>query len=123
MQEDYLRILRYFRFVARISPDPSQHPPDTEEALRENMKGLSGVSGERIWIELKQILSSKHAGTLMETMIRLGMGPYIGLAEDLDMTEFKAVWQRASSQQIKLYPVTLLSALLSSDEAVRLEEL
>lgn len=119
MQEDYLRILRYFRFCARIAPDPSKHEPDTEEALRENMKGLSGVSGERIWIELKQILSSKHAGPLMEAMLRLGMGPHIGLIGDLNMAEFRTVWERASDQQIPLYSVTLLSSLLQCDEDVR----
>ena len=118
MQEDYLRILRYFRFCARISPDPNVHEPDTEEALRENMEGLSRISGERIWIELKQILSTRHAGPLLETMLRLGVAPYIGLRENPNVKEFKAIWERATSNNVTLQPITLLAALLESEEAV-----
>ena len=118
MQEDYLRILRYFRFCARISPDPNVHEPYTEEALRENMEGLSRISGERIWIELKQILSTRHAGPLLETMLRLGVAPYIGLRENPNVKEFKAIWERATSNNVTLQPITLLAALLESEEAV-----
>ena len=118
MQEDYLRILRYFRFCARISPDPNVHEPDTEEALRENMEGLSRISGERIWIELKQILSTRHAGPLLETMLRLGVAPYIGLRENPNVKEFKAIWEKATSNNVTLQPITLLAALLESEEAV-----
>jgi tRNA nucleotidyltransferase (CCA-adding enzyme) len=118
MQEDYLRILRYFRFCARISPDPNLHEPDTEAALRENMEGLSRISGERIWLELKQILSNRHAGPLLETMLRLGIAPYIGLGEDPNVKEFKVIWERAKNNNLELLPITLLSALLDSEGAV-----
>lgn len=118
MQEDYLRILRYFRFCARISNDPNVHEPDTEEALRENMSGLSRISGERIWLELKQILSTRHAGTLLETMLRLGIAPYIGLGENPNVKEFKVIWERARTNDVQLQPVTLLAALLDSEEDV-----
>lgn len=119
MQEDYLRILRYFRFCARISPDPRKHDPDTEEAIKENIAGLSGVSGERIWIELKLILNNQHAGPLLETMLRLGIGPQVGLPDDLDIEEFKSVWERTSTKEIRLQPVSLLTSLLKSEEDVR----
>lgn len=118
MQEDFLRILRYFRFCARISPDPNVHEPDTEEALRENMEGLSRISGERIWIELKQILGTRYAGPLLETMLRLGIAPYIGLGENPNVKEFKVIWERTRNNDIQLQPITLLSALLDSEEAV-----
>ena len=118
MQEDYLRILRYFRFCARISPDPNLHEPDTEQALLENMEGLSRISGERIWLELKQILSNRHAGPLLETMLRLGIAPHIGLGNNPSLKEFKVIWERAKNNDIKLLPITLLAALLDSEEAV-----
>lgn len=118
MQEDYLRILRYFRFCAKISTDPNVHEPDTEEALRENMEGLSRISGERIWIELKQILSSRYAGPLLETMIRLGIAPHIGLGTKPNVKEFNFIWNRAKSNDIQLLPISLLSALLDTEEDV-----
>lgn len=118
IQEDYLRILRYFRFCARISPDPNVHEPDTEEAIRENIEGLSRISGERIWLELKQILSNRHAGTLLETMLRLGIGPHIGLGDKPNMEEFRLVLERARSNNIQLQPISLLASLLDSEEAV-----
>jgi len=114
MQEDYLRILRYFRFCARISEDPSKHDLDMEDAIEKNIAGLAGVSGERIWIELKKILSTEYAGPLLETMLRLGIGPHIGLIDALDMEEFKSVWERTSSKEIRLQPVSLLTSLLKT---------
>ena len=119
MKEDYLRILRYFRFCARFSADPSSHSPATQGAIRENVAGLSGVSGERIWSELTKILKSRHAGSLLETMLRLGMGPHIGLPDDLNLEEFMTVWKRTSSNEIRLQPVSLLASLLKSEEDVR----
>lgn len=118
IQEDYLRILRYFRFCGRISSDPNIHEPDNEAAIRENMEGLSRISGERIWLELKQILSNRFAGPIFETMLRLGMAPYIGLGEDINVKEFNTIWERAKSNNVQLLPITLLASLIDSEEAV-----
>jgi tRNA nucleotidyltransferase/poly(A) polymerase len=41
VQEDYLRILRYFRFYGRIASSPDAHDPDTIEAIRNNVAGMS----------------------------------------------------------------------------------
>ena len=82
------------------------------------MEGLSRISGERIWLELKQILSNRHAGPLLETMLRLGIAPHIGLGNNPSLKEFKVIWERAKNNDIKLLPITLLAALLDSEEAV-----
>ena len=37
-----------------------------------------GISGERIWMELKKILTGEHAAPIIRVMIESGMGPYIG---------------------------------------------
>lgn len=52
--EDYLRILRWFRFQARYgttAPDAA-----TLAAITEGVPGLAGLSAERVWSELKRIL-------------------------------------------------------------------
>ncbi len=53
--EDYLRILRFFRFHARYAAVP----PDSvvETALRGGIPGLANLSVERIWKELALILT------------------------------------------------------------------
>lgn len=56
IEEDYLRILRYFRFHGRLSVS-GVHDPSCLEAIRTNHKGLEQISGERIRSEMIQILS------------------------------------------------------------------
>lgn len=56
IREDYLRVLRYFRFHAwygRAEPDP-----DALAACRAGAAGTAGLSGERIWQELSRILAA-----------------------------------------------------------------
>lgn len=52
--EDYLRILRFFRFHATYATTP----PDAEalQACREASGGVEKLSGERVWQELSRIL-------------------------------------------------------------------
>lgn len=56
IKEDFLRILRYFRFYGRIAKSPNEHDIDTIKAIKENMTGLQGISGERVWTELKVVI-------------------------------------------------------------------
>lgn len=56
-REDYLRILRLFRFMSQFGfPEDSIHKGAYIAAM-DNREGLSKISGERIWEELKKILS------------------------------------------------------------------
>ena len=58
IQEDYLRILRYFRFFSLYSKN--NYDPDTIKSIKQNIDGLNKVSNERIFDELKKILSLKN---------------------------------------------------------------
>ncbi|MGE3303252.1 MAG: CCA tRNA nucleotidyltransferase, partial [Hyphomonadaceae bacterium] len=68
IREDYLRILRFFRFFAwygRGDPDP-----DGLAACAELRAGLAQLSAERVWKETKKLLSAadpRAAFTAMET--------------------------------------------------------
>lgn len=75
--EDYLRILRYFRFYGRIVPCDGRHDEPTLEAIREHAKGLQGISVERIWAEMGKILVGKHAPHLLQLMYDLGVAKHI----------------------------------------------
>ena len=61
--EDYLRVLRFFRFHARYASGP----PDAEAlaVIRAAVPGLARLSAERVWSELKRILTGPDpAGTV-----------------------------------------------------------
>ena len=69
--EDYLRILRFFRFQARYG----QQPPDAETvaALRGGIDGLARLSPERVWSEFKRILVAPDPVGSVRLMAELGV--------------------------------------------------
>ena len=75
--EDYLRILRYFRFQGRLA-EPTWDK-DTLQAIKKHAKGLSGVSAERIWAEMGKALSGQNVASLVSTMHKTGVAQVIGL--------------------------------------------
>ena len=85
--EDYLRVLRYFRFYARFGGDAPD--AETAEALRAGARCLDGLSGERVGGELRKILASGDARTLV-LMRELGVLDAI-YAGDWDVDAY-GVW-------------------------------
>lgn len=78
IKEDFLRILRYFRFYGRIATSADNHDPETLKTIANNAEGLQRISGERIWVELKKILQGNFAGELMKTILDCKIAPHIG---------------------------------------------
>ena len=58
IQEDYLRILRYFRFFNKYSK--VEHDPHIIRSIKKYINGLNKISKERIFDELKKILILKN---------------------------------------------------------------
>ena len=56
IQEDYLRILRYFRFYLNYSKQ--HHQPEIITKIKKNIAGISKISAERLIDELKKITKS-----------------------------------------------------------------
>ncbi|XP_050521210.1 CCA tRNA nucleotidyltransferase 1, mitochondrial isoform X2 [Daktulosphaira vitifoliae] len=110
ISEDYLRILRYFRFYGRLADTPNNHDKDILDAIKEQGDGLKQISGERIWSELSKILEGNYGPELMKTILNLGLGPHIGLPNYVDIDEFSKVTSK--TKHLKLLPITMLSALL-----------
>lgn len=69
--EDYLRILRFFRFLARYG----QGVPDAEAvaAITLEAGGLSSLSVERVWSELKKILQAPAPLAAVRLMQQTGV--------------------------------------------------
>lgn len=71
LREDYLRILRFFRFQAwygRSAPDPAGL------AACANLRaGLDGISVERIWMETRKLLAAPQPLPALEAMESAGV--------------------------------------------------
>ncbi len=59
VEEDYLRILRYFRFYADFSNFDID--ADLKKVFKEGSKNFSKISKERIWTELKKIINHNNS--------------------------------------------------------------
>ena len=71
IQEDYLRILRFFRFHCEHSPD---HISESELLLiKKHINGLKKVSKERLWIELKNIIEHRNSSYILKKMQDTGL--------------------------------------------------
>ena len=80
IQEDYLRILRYFRFQGRME-NPTWDK-DTVSAVADNVSGLSKISVERVWMEMEKILSGKNVAGILQYIKSTGVADVIGLTVD-----------------------------------------
>ena len=58
IQEDYLRILRYFRFFAQYSK--KNHNEEIIRSIKKYINGINKISNERIFDELRKILKLRN---------------------------------------------------------------
>ncbi len=86
IKEDYLRILRYFRFQGRLST-PSWNE-DTLKAISSNVKGLQNISAERIWQEMSKVLAGNNVANVLTHMTKSGVSKVIGLSTN-DLNKVK----------------------------------
>ncbi|CAD5247499.1 Poly(A) polymerase [Bosea sp. 62] len=116
--EDYLRILRFFRFHARYGigePDPA-----ALDACIAGRAGLEGLSRERVWTELRKLLAAPRAAETLQAMAGAGLlMPVIGGVPRL--SRFAAI---ADEPGEGVYPAFRLAALAVavSEDALRLRE-
>ncbi|MBB3065967.1 CCA tRNA nucleotidyltransferase [Limibacillus halophilus] len=71
IREDYLRILRFFRFLAlygRVAPDP-----ETLAAIEAELAGIESLSGERLRSELLKLMAARDPAPALELMVRHGV--------------------------------------------------
>ena len=71
IREDYLRILRYFRFQARFGSIPAD--VQAEEAVADLAAGMKGLSRERVGWELMNLLGLPDPAPTVRRMAELGV--------------------------------------------------
>lgn len=77
-QEDYLRILRYFRFAARYG---SKIPPSMVMmfGVQSMLDGLAKISKERVWLEMQKLIMYRNAPYVLRRMCDAGIFEVIGM--------------------------------------------
>jgi len=77
--EDYLRVLRFFRFFARYGPRSGSGGADVEAvgAIRVLRDGVNRLSAERVWSELKKILAAPEPVPALRLMDETGVLPLV----------------------------------------------
>ncbi|GGB92469.1 poly(A) polymerase [Marivita lacus] len=71
--EDYLRILRFFRFAAWYGDPDHGFDPDALAAIADSLDGLAGLSRERIGAEMIKLLSASDPAPAIATMAQTGV--------------------------------------------------
>ncbi|XP_040571341.1 CCA tRNA nucleotidyltransferase 1, mitochondrial isoform X1 [Lepeophtheirus salmonis] len=120
IREDYLRILRYFRIYGKVASNPERHDQKTINEIIKNASGLQQISGERIWMEWKKILSGSFGSDLTLKMIECQLGSYIGLPQNPNIKGFRSAWNNTVKDNISTleHPISLLATLLYSEDDV-----
>ncbi len=109
VQEDYLRILRFFRFLAQYG---GQEKVDAAslKACREHQAGLKKLSAERVWMELKKLLSAQNPVRACHIMLTNGVLETI-LPEANNVDGLEAMVRLEEREGIKADPLMRLMAM------------
>ena len=75
IREDYLRILRYFRFYAWYANPDNGFDAKALDAIAQNVEGLELLSRERIGAEMLKLLSAPDPAPALATMQQIGVLP------------------------------------------------
>jgi tRNA nucleotidyltransferase (CCA-adding enzyme) len=107
IREDYLRILRWFRFRGRFGMSMND---SARSAVKKLAPGLANISRERVWSEVKRILAGGNGAVILVEMHELGVAEWINLPK-------RGVWISISHQVSKATrnPVTLMVAFFLED--------
>ncbi len=73
IREDYLRILRFFRFHAAYGDPDGGIDPEGLSACAALAEGLDGISRERIHAELRKLLSARDPAPAVAAMSKAGV--------------------------------------------------
>ena len=112
IQEDYLRILRFFRFSSAYGAGTLDEP--ALKAIIENRFGLNQLSKERISTELMKTLITRRAGHVFKVMSDTGILQLLlsGIGNPARLARLIAVEERQSQQSAlaRLAALTVFSA-------------
>jgi tRNA nucleotidyltransferase (CCA-adding enzyme) len=112
IQEDYLRILRYFRFAGRFGG--GKFDSKQIAAISKHAPGLKKVSRERVWQEVSKMMAHPSAPTVYEAMAGAGVLEHA----DLPLMRENVKIHMANALQYGSQPAVVFSTLFKTDEQV-----
>lgn len=120
IEEDPLRILRYFRFFGRITSDPSHHEAAAWDSICKNCDKVSRVFPEVIWKEVKMIVQGKFGVDLFIQMFKCGVGRHIGIPQNFECDALASTFKRLQNAELEsqIDPCALLASGLTTEEDV-----
>lgn len=105
IREDYLRILRLFRFQATLGATADD---DALMACCQHRAGITGLSGERIDAEFTKIMSAEQSHRVVMSMATTSVLPeVIGITANLDTL--------ANAERVTTNPYVRIAALFNWD--------
>jgi poly(A) polymerase len=116
IREDYLRILRFFRFNAWYARTPID--PHGLQACADLAAGLDQLSVERIWKEVKKLLAAPDPRAAWEGMTAIEVRVR-ALPEMSNETRLDALVSLEADLMLPVDPLTRVAAALTDQEAAR----
>ena len=113
VREDYLRILRLFRFVAWYGHD-AKITKAALTACRENRRGLKKLSAERVWAETKRLLSARDPVRAVQIMLQQEVLDTL-LPEASNVDGLRAIVALEARERMKPDPLLRLMAMMGRD--------
>jgi poly(A) polymerase len=116
LREDYLRILRFFRFNAWYAKGPLD--PHGLQACADEVKGLDGLSAERVWKEVRKLLGAYDPRAAWEGMEVIEVRAR-ALPEMSGRARLKALMSLEADLMLPIDAMTRVAAALADQEAGR----
>ena len=117
--EDYLRILRFYRFTAEYAEGSIDR--EGHEACAATQEGLDLISAERIRAELLKLLAAPHAPIVVSEMDEAGLLTRI-LGAPADVVTFARLAALERALGLPPDPIRRLIALAAPDAGARLRD-
>jgi hypothetical protein len=77
------------------------------------------IAGERLWVELKQIVVGHFADSLMKHMIETQVAKHLGFDDDMNLNEFSRLYKLYETRpHDKPMSITMICSLLNSHSQV-----
>ncbi|WP_433990104.1 CCA-adding enzyme (plasmid) [Pseudoseohaeicola sp. NH-UV-7] len=117
IEEDYLRILRFFRFSAWYAEPENGFDPDALAAIAGHLDGLDRLSKERIGKEMLKLLSAPDPAPAIATMNQMGiLVRILSGAQDRALAPLIHIENCARQQPDALRRLAALSAATPADD-------
>jgi tRNA nucleotidyltransferase (CCA-adding enzyme) len=118
IQEDYLRILRWFRFRGRFGFKVCL---EAALAVQKHKAGLAHISRERVWSEIQRILIGQKPVTLMLDMYSLDLEAELNLPPAGDHFLPDGMEHGVQVSKLSKNPITMMVALFGADSVAMLK--